>query len=119
MLGRIVTLDAFELKDGQQTGYKFQIIGNPKEDQFALLGRMIGRIRKTLSVKYIKDNGDGCGVQITDMMVRGHFERDMDTYMPSVVVDGQEISWEEFGRMISSYEGWQFKLEILDRSDEL
>ena len=111
-------MDAFELKDGQQTGYKFQIIGDPEEDQFALLGRMIGRIRKTLSVKYIKDNGDGYGVQITDMMVRGRFECD-DAYMPSVVVDGQEISWEKFGRMISSYEGWQFKLEILDRSDEL
>jgi hypothetical protein len=72
-------------------------------------------------VKYIKDNGDGYGVQITDMMVCGRFERDLsqDAYMPSVVVDGQEISWEKFGRMISSYEGWQFKLEILERSDEL
>ena len=66
--------------------------------------------------------GDGYGVQITDMMVRGRFECDLlspDSFMPSVVVDGQEISWEEFGRMISSFEGWQFKLEILDRSDEL
>jgi hypothetical protein len=55
------------------------------------------------------------------MMVRGRFERDLslDANMPSVVVDGQEISWEKFGRMISSYEGWQFKLEILDRSDEV
>jgi hypothetical protein len=121
LLGHIVTLDAFELKDGQRTGYEFQIIGDPEEDQFALLGRMIGRIRKTLSVKYIKDNGDGYGVQITDMMVHGRFECDLslDAYMPSVVVDGQEISWEKFGRMISSFEGWQFKLEILERRDEL
>jgi hypothetical protein len=72
-------------------------------------------------VKYIKDNGDGYGVQITGMRVCGRFERDLslDAYMPSVVVDGQEISWEEFGRMISSFEGWQFKLEILERRDEL
>lgn len=94
LLGHLVTLDAFELEEGQQAGYKFQIIGDPEEDQFALLGRMIGRIRKTLSVKYIKDNGDGHGVQITDMMVCGRFESDLslDDYMPSVVVDGQEIS---------------------------
>ena len=119
LLGHIVTLDAFELKDGQQDGYKFQIIGYPEEDQFALLGRMIERIRKALSIKYIKDNGHG--VQIADMMVCGRFEGDMsqDTYMPNVVVDGQEISWTEFGRMIRSFEGWQFKLEFLDRSDEL
>jgi hypothetical protein len=121
LLGRIVTLDAFELKDGQQTGYKFQLIGDPEEDQFALLGRMIEKIRKALSIKYIKDNGDGHGVQIVDMMVCGRFEGDLsqDAYMPSVVVDGQEISWVEFGRMIRSFEGWQFKLEIIDRSDEL
>lgn len=119
LLGHIVTLDAFELKDGQQAGYKFQIIGYPEEDQFALLGRMIERIRKALSIKYIND--DGHGVQIADMMVCGRFEGDMsqDTYMPNVVVDGQEMSWTEFGRMISSFEGWQFKLEFLDRSDEL
>ena len=68
-----------------------------------------------------RDNGDGHGVQITDMMVCGRFESDLslDDYMPSVVVDGQEISWEKFGRMIRSFEGWQFKLELLDRSDEL
>ena len=33
--------------------------------------------------------------------------------------DGQEISWEDFGRMLMSFEGWQFKLEIFDRSHEV
>jgi len=121
LLGHIVTLDAFELNEGQQAGYQFQIIGGPEEDQFALLGRMIGRIRKSLSVKTIKDNGDGHGFQIIDMLVRGRITCDtsLDTTTPIVVIDGQEISWEEFGHMMNSYEGWQFKLEILDRSDEL
>jgi hypothetical protein len=122
LLGHMVTLEAFELKEGQRAGYEFQIIGDPEEDQFALLGRMVSRIRKTLSVKHITDKGDGHGLQIADMTVRGRIECDLseDIHMPCVVVvDGQEISWDEFGRMISSYEGWQFKLEILDRSDEL
>jgi hypothetical protein len=85
------------------------------------LPRKINNLGRLESRRWVKDNGDGYGVQITDMMVRGRFERDLslDAYMPSVVVDGQEISWEKFGHMISSYEGWQFKLEILDRSDEL
>jgi hypothetical protein len=34
------------------------------------------------------------------------------------VIDGKELSWEEFGRMLMTYEGFQFKLAILDRSDE-
>lgn len=76
--------------------------------------------RKTLSVKHIKNVGDGHGLQIADMTVRGRIECDYSEGepAPSVVVDGQEISWEEFGRMISAYEGWQFKLEIRDRSEE-
>jgi len=121
LLGHIVTLEAFELKEGQRAGYELQIIGDPEEDQFALLGRMVSRIRKTLSVKHITDKGDGHGLQIADMTVHGRIECDLSEgiHTPCVVVDGQEISWEEFGRMLSSLEGWQFKLEILDRSDEL
>jgi hypothetical protein len=38
--------------------------------------------------------------------------------MPLVVIDGREISWEQFGRMLMTFEGWQFKLQILDRSEE-
>lgn len=121
LLGNMVTLDAFEVYDGDPAGYKFQIIGDPDEDMFALLGRMVGRIRKALSVKHIIDKGDGFGLRIADMMVRGRIECDLsqDVHMPCVVVDGQEISWDDFGRMISGYEGWQFKLEIRDRSEEL
>ncbi|MGH7107075.1 MAG: DUF7713 domain-containing protein [Acetobacteraceae bacterium] len=29
------------------------------------------------------------------------------------------MAWEEFGRMLMSYEGWQFKLEIKDHSEEV
>lgn len=29
--------------------------------------------------------------------------------------DGREVTWEQFGQMLMSYEGWQFKLEIKDR----
>lgn len=121
LLGSMVTLEAFELKEGQRAGYEFQIIGDPEEDQFALLGRMVKRIRKALSVKHLADDGDGHGLRIADMMVRGRIECDYSEGVPapSVVVDGQEISWEQFGHMLSSFEGWQFRLEILDRSDEL
>jgi hypothetical protein len=29
------------------------------------------------------------------------------------------ILWEEFGRMLMTFEGFQFKLEIRDRSEEV
>ena len=39
--------------------------------------------------------------------------------VPLLMIDGREISWEQFGRMLMSLEGWQFKLEIRDRSEEI
>jgi hypothetical protein len=39
--------------------------------------------------------------------------------MPCLVIDGQEVSWEQFGRMVMTYEGWQFRMEFIDRSEEL
>ena len=37
---------------------------------------------------------------------------------PVVVVDGNEIEWDDFGRMLLTYEGWHFKMEIHDQSEE-
>jgi hypothetical protein len=42
-----------------------------------------------------------------------------DGRVPLLVIDGREITWEEFGRMLMTFEGWQFKLEIRDMSEEL
>lgn len=41
------------------------------------------------------------------------------TRMPIVVIDGRDVSWEEFGKMLMTFEGFQFKLEIVDKSDDL
>jgi hypothetical protein len=35
------------------------------------------------------------------------------------VIDGREVSWEQFGQMLMTFEGWQFKLELRDRSEEV
>jgi len=39
--------------------------------------------------------------------------------MPLLVIDGREVSWEEFGRMLMTFEGWQFRMEIGDPSEEV
>ena len=37
----------------------------------------------------------------------------------SLDVDGREISWDDFGRMLMTFEGWQLKMEIRDNSEYL
>jgi hypothetical protein len=119
LLGNIVALEAFELRDEIPAGYQFQMVGDPEDDLFTLLGRLIEKIRRALSIKHIAD--DGNGLQVADQTVRGRIEWDDSEidHTPLVVVDGREISWEDFGRMLLTFEGWQFKLEIRDPAEEL
>jgi hypothetical protein len=120
LFGPGVALDALEIRDGQPDGYQFQVIGEPEGDLLALLARLIEKIRRALSVKHIREGE--LGVQIADhQVVRGRIEWDAaeDGRVPIVVIDGREFTWDEFGRMVMSFEGWQFKLEIRDKSEEL
>ena len=61
------------------------------------------------------------GLSIADFLVRGRIDGDPaeDSSGPLLVIDGREVTWEHFGRMLMSFEGWQFRLEIHDRSDEI
>lgn len=119
LLGHIVALEAFELKEGSPAGYKFQMIGDPEDDLFALLGRLIERIRRALAVNHITDDAR-TGPHITDRTVRGRIEWDeeQEGRLPLVVVDGREITWDEFGEMLMAFEGSPFRLDISDPSDE-
>ncbi|WP_321474616.1 hypothetical protein [uncultured Paludibaculum sp.] len=120
LFGPGVALDAFELRDGHPAGYQFHVIGDPEDDLFALLGRLVERIRRALSIKHL-DQGS-LGLQVAGQAVRGRIESDEDDEeegrVPVVVIDGREITWDHFGQMLMSFEGWQFKLEILDKSEE-
>jgi len=41
-------------------------------------------------------------------------------YSPgSAVPWGENISWEEFGRMLMTYEGFNFRMEIVDSTEDL
>jgi hypothetical protein len=114
-----VALDAFEVRVGIPAGYSFQLFAGPYEDLFAMLGRLIQRIRRTLSVKHIISGQHGR--HIVDQTVRGRIEWDdaEDGCVPVLVVDGREISWDEFGELMMGFEGWQFKLDIIDPSGEV
>jgi hypothetical protein len=57
-------------------------------------------------------------------VVRARIDSDLESYEdyghpPLIVIDGKEIRWDEFGRMLMTYEGFNFKLEIFDRSEEM
>jgi hypothetical protein len=72
-----------------------------------------------LAVKDLAINGSQ--FQIRDQTVRGLISSDPADpgNIPVVVVDGREIGWDDFGRMLAAFEGWQFRLEIRDLADDV
>jgi hypothetical protein len=91
LFGTGVALDAFELRDRDPGGYSFQIIGSPEEDLLALLGRLIEKMRRALSLQHLH-NGEH-GLQIADSrVVRGRIECDQthDDRLPLLVIDGRK-----------------------------
>ena len=83
-----------------------------------LFGQLVERIRRALSIKHLV-NGE-LGLQIAERIVRAQIEwdDDYDGRLPILVIDGREVKWEELGRMLMNFEGWQFRLNILDKSEE-
>ena len=119
LCGTGLVLEAFELVDGQPGGYHFSVLGDPEADPLARLAQLIDKMRQALAVQHL--NEDDYGLRIADLCVRGRIEcgEDGPGEPPCLVIDGRELTWDDFGRLLSSYEGWQFKLEIRDRTDEV
>lgn len=120
LFGPGLAIDSFELRDGSTAGYRFQVIGEPDDDPLELLGKLIAKMRRALALTHLEDTNHG--PQVNDgLVLRGFVDSDPDAdhLVPMVVIDGREISWVEFGRMVATFEGWQFKLEFRDRSDEV
>ena len=123
-LGDRFTIETFEIKDGHPGGYEFSIIDNIQEEPHNLFQKLIVRMRRALDRSHITWDETTRNWQITDSdLVRGRIDSGLDSdghaRMPLIIIDGKEITWNEFGKMLTTYEGFNFKLEIFDRSDEM
>jgi hypothetical protein len=113
-------LESFEVRRGVPAGYQFAILGDFTEDPMELLARLYQRMRRGLERKHLQKSKYGTHLVSTNP-IRGRISSDYDREpepLPVIVIDGREFRWEQFGRMLLSFEGWQFRLEIVDRTDE-
>lgn len=118
-LGALLLLEAFEVKAGERAGYEFQVHGAADADPFNLMQRLIERMRHNLTTIHMVE-GD-LGLAISGTTVRGRLTCDPEAaeHMPVLVIDGLEVGWQQFGRMLMAFEGWRIHLEIQDPSEEV
>ena len=119
--GEGVALDAFEPGKEYPAGYEFQLIGDPEADLPVLQGQLLDKMRRALSLKHLRQGSYGLAIGELGL-VRGMIASDCagaGESLPVLVIDGRPVEWEEFGRMLMTFEGSQFKLQIADQSEEI
>jgi hypothetical protein len=119
LLGDQLSLEAFELTgDNDLAGYRFQSLADPELEPFALLGQLVQKMKRALATMHLV--ADSGGLRVAEALVKGRIEWDgiENSNQPCVIIDGQRVEWADFGAMLLSFEGWQFRLELLDPTDE-
>jgi hypothetical protein len=66
--------------------------------------------------RVVVETGAGAGIGYSDGV--GLIEAS-DGRTQLLVIHGKEITRDGFGRMVLSFEGWQFKLEICEQSEDI
>lgn len=121
LFGANIFIEALEIQDGQPRGYEFATAGDAEGDMLTLFQKLFEKMRTELGRRHI-ERAELTRYQITDDdVVRGQITEDDSEYerFPCLVIDGKELSWREFGEMLMTYNGFNFKLEISDRFDEM
>lgn len=115
-----IFMEAVEMKEG---GYDFKVMGDLYADQGELLLQLIAKAERGMAESYVKEGIFPNGQRyhsIRSGRLAGRVEPDLtDERMPLLGIDGKSYTWEEFGKMLMHYEGFQLKLEMLDSYDEL
>jgi len=91
LLGPGMAIDAFELRDGSPAGMSLRWLGEPDGDPLALLGKLIGKMRRALALTHLEDTTHG--PQVNDgLILRGTVDSDpnADHRVPMVVIDGRK-----------------------------
>jgi hypothetical protein len=119
---------AYELVNGERgLGYEFSVLEHPETPLRQAYAKLIAKIAAGLSVKYLETKNDHHfrwgQTYIAGSAVNGRVEehRDEETgeEQLGVVVDGRFLTFEEFGRALSSYIGFNFRLETFDACDSM
>lgn len=116
-----ICLEANEVSSGD-CGYKFAVHGELDCNQAELFRKLNKKVKEGIQRQYIElkqfQNWE-YNTMVGDELI-GRLEYDeQEKELPMVVVDGKAYSWNEFGKILKSNEGFQFKMKIYDITDDI
>jgi hypothetical protein len=112
--------EATEIQDGEPKGMRFSVLGTENEAEVWRY-KLEEKLKKALKVKDIEYHKDSCTWVPRGSVIRGQITWDPEAggQVPLVLVDGNEITWEEFGKTMLVHEGFQFVLKFVDPTDDV
>ncbi len=118
-----IILEALEIKEDVPEGYSIAVDDELDCNQYDLEIKLYQKVQNELYTKYIESKemfGEEF-LSIKDDKVIGRIDYDetSEGETPLVVIGGKEYTWNQLGKMLTSYEGWQFKLEMFDFTEDV
>ncbi|MBS4219006.1 hypothetical protein KHA96_11835 [Bacillus sp. FJAT-49711] len=110
-----------EAKERGMFGYKFAVHGELYCNQDELLNTLIEKTSKGIEEQQVETkffpNGQAYNLIKNDYFT-GLIEYDENSEnTPLVIIDGRPFTWEEVGKMLKAYEGFQIKIKCYDFTD--
>ena len=108
-------------------GYTFSVLDHPETDIDELYDRLLKKMMAGLAQKYLKAETFGdfnpwqSKLYIKGSAVNGTISErenpETGEWEQIVVVDGQELTWQQFGKALSPFTGFGFRIECFDLTD--
>lgn len=112
-----------EAAEELEFGYKFSIHGELECDQQELLSKLIKKTRRAVGKQQVETKSYPNGVKYNGLIwdeFTGRIEYDKTSEgTPLIIIDGRPYTWEEVGKLLMAYEGFQLKLKTYDITDNV
>ena len=113
--------EAIEVKKDNTAGYEFRILSDWNADIELTEKRLKTIIKKKINKKHLKRRNGQLEIEqykIVEGRIGYINDPSKTDFDRTFVIDGKEITVEEFVRMLECYEGWGFQFKIVDSCDE-
>ena len=96
-------------------GYHFNVLGDHEADLRQLLANLRTLTADGIARAQLEQTLGRLLIAGDELEGRLVWDDDADSGTPyAVVVDGRRLSWEELGRALEAFEGWRFRIAMLD-----
>ncbi len=122
----VMSAEAEEVDQAAGDGFRFVVHAEHGAEPDAVLAQLRRIVQHEVGQAYLEPREFDAAVFGTRWAIAGDevagridWSGDPSLQVPSVVVDGRRLDWDEFGRMVASREGWEFRMRFADSSDSV